>query len=101
MASEDDSDERERPATLPDDGGGGWPRALSGCIEILERLAADPDLLASVDDELRMRLRIAGGIISRPAKGEQRRITRALRRKGQSERKARDLEVLSRSGTRR
>ena len=76
------------------------PQAIADCARLLEALVAHPNLLASVDLELRNRLMIAAGRISRPSRADQTSLSRAVRRRVRSERRAQDEAKLTRSGIR-
>ncbi|MEZ4297767.1 MAG: SDR family oxidoreductase [Polyangiaceae bacterium] len=55
--------------------------SLSACADLLEALAADRGLLATVEPDLRRRLMTAAGRVSRPERDEQRDLRKALRRR--------------------
>ena len=53
---------------------------IEDCVDLLERVVEDRGLLAHIDAELRQRLLIASGRISRPNKNDRRRLARVHRR---------------------
>jgi NAD(P)-dependent dehydrogenase (short-subunit alcohol dehydrogenase family) len=77
-----------------------WIEALARCADVLEAVVADHSLLAAVDLDLRRRLMIAAGRISRPDKLSKRGLTRAFRRRERDELRRTDLERLERTGVR-
>ena len=88
-APDPDTDERE------------WIEALARCADVLEAVVADHSRLAALDLDLRRRLLIAAGRISRPDKLSKRGLTRAFRRRERDELRRTDLERLERTGVRR
>jgi len=87
-APDPDTDERE------------WVEALARCADVLEAVVADHSRLAALDLDLRRRLLIAAGRISRPDKLSKRGLTRAFRRRERDELRRTDLERLERTGVR-
>jgi NAD(P)-dependent dehydrogenase (short-subunit alcohol dehydrogenase family) len=74
---------------------------LEKCLELLERLAADPDLLISIDRDLRQRLARAAGQLSRPDRHHLRGVQKALRRRDRREERERDQALLDKTGMRK
>ncbi|MEZ4228139.1 MAG: SDR family oxidoreductase [Polyangiaceae bacterium] len=54
--------------------------ALTACVEALEALVENRGLLAELDPNMRQRLLVAAGRVSRPERNEQRVLARALRK---------------------
>jgi len=79
----------------------GAARVDEELLALLERFASDHRTLAEVPYELRRRLLAACGRIADPTAGERRQMRRALRRKDNRERRARDLEALMAASLRR
>ena len=77
-----------------------WIAALAHCTEVLEAIADDHARLSVADLELRRRLLIAAGRISRPDPLSRRRLTRAFRRRERDQVKRADLAALERTGVR-
>jgi NAD(P)-dependent dehydrogenase (short-subunit alcohol dehydrogenase family) len=77
-----------------------WIAELARCAELLEAIAADHTLLAAVDLELRRRVLIAAGLISRPDRLARRRLTRRFRRRERDALRDADVAVLEATGTR-
>jgi NAD(P)-dependent dehydrogenase (short-subunit alcohol dehydrogenase family) len=87
------------------EGGGGARRALSAAdieagIRVLEAVAEDRALLASVDAEARRRLLVAAGRVSRPERAEQRELAKAFRRGDRRAQKSADGALLDATGIR-
>ncbi len=74
---------------------------LEDCIRTLERLTEDRGELALVEVELRNRLMMAAGRVSRPERDERRLLSRAVQKKQKRDVKAADEALLSRAGIRR
>src|SRR5688572_13518141 len=53
------------------------PQAIADCIHVLEALVAEPALLAAIDRDVRQRLVMAAGRVSRPSRAEQTQLSRA------------------------
>jgi NAD(P)-dependent dehydrogenase (short-subunit alcohol dehydrogenase family) len=75
-------------------------QALGDCIAVLEALVADPALLSAVDRDTRNRLVMAAGRVSRPNRAEQTLVSRGVRKRTKSERRAADEVQLLRTGIR-
>jgi NAD(P)-dependent dehydrogenase (short-subunit alcohol dehydrogenase family) len=73
---------------------------IRDCIEVLEALVQSPGLLAAVDRQTRNRLVMAAGRVSRPDRAEQTVVSRAVRKKAKSQRRAADEAQLLRTGIR-
>ncbi|MCC6556981.1 MAG: oxidoreductase, partial [Polyangiaceae bacterium] len=73
---------------------------IGRAAEILEALAERRGLLAGVEGELRRRLLVAAGRLSRPERVEQRELAKAFRRRDREERKAADGALLDATGIR-
>jgi len=54
--------------------------ALREAIAVLEALATDPAALAGIDDDLRLRLATAAGMLSRPDRYVRKAMNKALLR---------------------
>jgi NAD(P)-dependent dehydrogenase (short-subunit alcohol dehydrogenase family) len=67
--------------------------SLSTALDLLERVAADRGLLASLDADARVRLQKVAGALARPAPEQRRKLRRALARGERDARKARDGEL--------
>ena len=76
-------------------------QAIDDCIQLLEALAAHPDLFAEVDAEARRRLLIAAGRLSRPSRAELTQRGRARSKKERREQRAADESLLARAGIRK
>jgi NAD(P)-dependent dehydrogenase (short-subunit alcohol dehydrogenase family) len=76
------------------------PQAIADCIHVLEALVADPALLAAVDRDVRQRLVMAAGRVSRPSRAEQTQLSRARAKLLKRERRAADEALLLRAGIR-
>jgi NAD(P)-dependent dehydrogenase (short-subunit alcohol dehydrogenase family) len=76
------------------------PEAIAHCIVVLEALVADPARLAAVDRDTRNRLVMAAGRVSRPNRAEQTLVSRGVRKRAKSERRAADEVQLLRTGIR-
>jgi NAD(P)-dependent dehydrogenase (short-subunit alcohol dehydrogenase family) len=77
------------------------PEAAEQCVRVLEAICADRAELANIDDELRGRLVIAAGRVSRPDREEQRAMARGFRRKKKREIVEADRAVLATAGIRK
>jgi NAD(P)-dependent dehydrogenase (short-subunit alcohol dehydrogenase family) len=75
-------------------------QAIEDCIQLLEALAEDPELLAQVDPDARQRLLIAAGRLSRPSRDELTQRARARLKKVRRDRRAADEALLVQSGIR-
>ena len=64
--------------------------AIVACADLLEAIAEDRGLLADVDVDLRRRLTMAAGRVSRPDRKEQRDLRKALSRRDRKEQRAAD-----------
>ncbi len=73
---------------------------IEAAVRLLEAAADDRGVLAGVDDELRRRLLVAAGRISRPSRAEQRDLSKAFRRRKRLARRASDESVLGETGIR-
>jgi NAD(P)-dependent dehydrogenase (short-subunit alcohol dehydrogenase family) len=73
---------------------------LDTCARVLEALAEDRALLASFDAEVRRRLLIAAGRVSRPERAEQRQLARAFRKGERETQRAADSSLLDATGIR-
>jgi NAD(P)-dependent dehydrogenase (short-subunit alcohol dehydrogenase family) len=69
-------------------------------IDLLEELDKDQRVLAQLDDELRRRLLIAAGQVSRPGARERKRFTKLMARKRHEEKRVSDEALLNQSGIR-
>ena len=69
-------------------------------IELLEALAGDPAALAALDDELRVRLSVAAGLISRPDRYTRKAVNKVLLRERRQARRDAERAVLDQSGIR-
>lgn len=76
-------------------------RRMIEAVELLEALAGDRRLLADVERELRERLLIAAGQVSRPEKAARKALSRARRRGDRDERRDGEQVLLNRTGIRR
>lgn len=76
------------------------PQAIADCIHVLEALVADPALLAAVDGDVRLRLVMAAGRLSRPSRAEQTQLSRARAKLAKREGRAADEALLRRAGIR-
>ena len=76
------------------------PRDVAAALELLEAMAADRGILASIDLETRNRLLIAAGRIAHPGAKEERKLARAARKKAAAARRAADEAVLEKTGMR-
>src|SRR5262245_18933617 len=75
--------------------------AIEECVRVLEAICAEPGELAQVDLELRNRLMIAAGRVSRPERDAQKVLSRAVLRKKKREVTDADRAVLARAGIRK
>src|SRR5262245_49644749 len=75
--------------------------AIEECVSVLEALCADPSELAQVDLEVRNRLMIAAGRVSRPDRDAQKLLTRAVMKKKKREVSDADRAVLAQAGIRK
>src|SRR5215207_1070787 len=75
-------------------------RAVEDCVRVLEAICADRTELAYLDLELRNRLTMAAGRVSRPDREEQRALSRAVQRKEKRELRQADSAVLAQAGIR-
>jgi NAD(P)-dependent dehydrogenase (short-subunit alcohol dehydrogenase family) len=66
---------------------------LAKLLAFLEAVAGDRSMLAALSLEDRRRLLMAAGRVSRPARDEQRKLAKALRKKERAEADARDRET--------
>ena len=73
---------------------------LEALVEALEALAEDPTRLASLDEALRGRLRVAAGRIALPDRQERRRFARARRRAREGQQRAHDSAALAATSNR-
>ena len=64
--------------------------AVAACADLLEMLAGDRGLLAEIPTEVRRRLLMAAGRVSRPERDEQRDLRKALGRRDRKERREAD-----------
>ncbi len=72
-------------------------KEIEDCLRVLESLAAERALLLDVDEELRHRLLVAAGRVSRPERDEQRHLLRAARRKDRRVAREHDQALLERA----
>jgi NAD(P)-dependent dehydrogenase (short-subunit alcohol dehydrogenase family) len=77
------------------------PGAIEECVRVLEAISADRRELAHVDAELRNRLLIAAGRVSRPERHEQRSLSREFRSLDKRAIRDADRAVLAAAGIRR
>jgi len=77
------------------------PTDIQACIEVLETLVEDRSALAVVDKEVRNRLFVAAGRVSRPERNELRALTRALRKQKKIKVRAEDRALMQKSEIRR
>ncbi|HSN98379.1 MAG TPA: SDR family oxidoreductase [Candidatus Nanopelagicales bacterium] len=84
----------EPPATPPS------PEDVSACLRVLEALADSRPLLAELDPELRRRLLMAAGRLSRPDRAEQRELAKVFRRRDREQRRSADESLLEATGIR-
>ncbi|MFO0589974.1 MAG: SDR family oxidoreductase [Polyangiaceae bacterium] len=80
----------EDPREIRGSGAKPTPEAIAACADLLEAIAEDRGLLADVDQELRRRLTMAAGRVSRPDRKEQRDLRKALSRRDRKEQRAAD-----------
>jgi NAD(P)-dependent dehydrogenase (short-subunit alcohol dehydrogenase family) len=73
---------------------------LREAIELLESLAADPPTLAGIEDELRVRLATAAGVLSRPDRYLRKAMNKALLRGRRQARRDAERAVLEQRGIR-
>jgi len=73
---------------------------LREAIELLESLAADPPTLAAIEDELRVRLATAAGVLSRPDRYLRKAMNKALLRGRRQARRDAERAVLEQRGIR-
>ncbi|HVV85994.1 MAG TPA: SDR family NAD(P)-dependent oxidoreductase [Kofleriaceae bacterium] len=95
---------------MSDDPTGGGPGAddpaarlraeVPAAAALLEELVREPGLLAALPDELRRRLTVAAGQLSRPDRYVRKAIRKGLVRRTRQERKAADAAVLDGTGIR-
>src|SRR5688500_3446162 len=76
------------------------PEAIEECVRVLESLVEDRTDLADTGDELRNRLLIAAGRVSRPERDEQKQLSREARRKKRRDISESDRAILARAGIR-
>ncbi|WP_044237992.1 SDR family NAD(P)-dependent oxidoreductase [Chondromyces apiculatus] len=76
------------------------PEDIGTCLQVLEAISERRDLLADLDPEVRRRLIVAAGRLSRPERAEQRQLAKAFRRRDRGERKAADEALLEATGIR-
>ena len=77
---------------------------ITGSLELLEAIAADRGVLADLPDEMRVRLLIAAGWVSKPMRLDNKRlwdVRRSKERDVLSARRAADQRQLDRTGIRR
>jgi NAD(P)-dependent dehydrogenase (short-subunit alcohol dehydrogenase family) len=75
-------------------------QAVEDCVRVLEAICADRTELAYLDLELRNRLTMAAGRVSRPDREEQRALSREVQRKEKRELRQADSAVLAQAGIR-
>jgi NAD(P)-dependent dehydrogenase (short-subunit alcohol dehydrogenase family) len=68
---------------------------LEHCIEMLEAIALDRTLMTTVPDELRVRMLVAAGRVSRPTRDENRKTAKAFRRIGRAKVRQHDRDVIA------
>ena len=73
---------------------------IPAVIEGLEALVADRGLLAELDEETRMRVLRAAGLVSRPDRASMRKLAKEFRRKEKTDRRKADDQVLETTGIR-
>ena len=73
---------------------------LRDAIELLERLGVDLQQLAELDDELRIRLTIAAGNLSRPDRYTRKALAKAVNRNRKAAKRDAERAVLDRTGIR-
>jgi len=76
------------------------PQEVAAALALLEAFAADRGVLASLDLETRQRLLIAAGRIALPDAREERKLSRAFRKKRAAEKRAADEASLEKTGIR-
>jgi NAD(P)-dependent dehydrogenase (short-subunit alcohol dehydrogenase family) len=74
--------------------------AVPAAAALLEELVREPGLLAALPDDLRRRLTVAAGQLSRPDRYVRKAIRKGLVRRTRQERKAADAAILDGSGIR-
>ena len=85
----------------PDEGAAAEVQARAGeAIAVLERIAGDLRLLASLDEETRRRLLVAAGVVSRPDRYTRKALGKALARQKKQADRAADHAVLEATGIR-
>ncbi len=75
--------------------------SIEGAADLLEGLVDDRGLLARVPDELRQRLLVAAGQVSRPDKRARKALARRRRRNRELDQRAADQALLSQTGIRK
>jgi NAD(P)-dependent dehydrogenase (short-subunit alcohol dehydrogenase family) len=73
---------------------------IAACVRVLETAAEDRGVLAELPIELRRRLLVAAGRVSKPSRAEQRDLAKTFRRKERTERRASDAAALDATGIR-
>lgn len=66
---------------------------LQRSVELLEALAQDRSLFVTMDHDIRVRLIVAAGRVSRPTRDEQRRVAKVFRKKARADVRAHDREL--------
>lgn len=74
---------------------------IEECVRVLESIADDFTALADVDSQLRTRLSIAAGRVSRPERDQQRALSRAVNKSRKRQRRAADEALLAQTTIRR
>jgi NAD(P)-dependent dehydrogenase (short-subunit alcohol dehydrogenase family) len=74
---------------------------LESAAELLEEIAEDRTLLLDVDDDLKKRLMICAGKVSRPGKRARKLLVKARRRKKKKKKRERDENLMEQSGIRK
>ena len=74
--------------------------AIQAAVEVLETLSADPSPLAEIDDDLRRRLVISAGQISRPDRYTRAALSKAAVRARKQARRGAEIAVLDQTGIR-
>jgi NAD(P)-dependent dehydrogenase (short-subunit alcohol dehydrogenase family) len=69
-------------------------------IELLEKLVADSNALADLDEAVRLRLRIAAGQLARPDRSARKKLVKVLSLRQFQEKRASDRALLDQSGIR-
>ena len=74
---------------------------FSDAVELLEAIVADRSLMAELPDDLKRRLLMAAGRVSRPDKEARKALSKAERKARLEQRRAKDARALAETGIRR